>query len=735
MLINFPFENWPKIIPSRWYSEWYLYFLQKANEAQRGVRIKRHLEMVNRIAVWLIFVCAFCLSIHAQIPVFINEIHYDNTGADVGEGIEIAGPAGTNLACFRIYLYNGAAPGAATVYDSVLLAGVIPDQCNGFGTLNFPVNLPAQIQNGSNDGMALVYNPLFPGCGLPGLPYVVQVLSYEGVFTAASGPAIGMTSTDIGVNEASTTAVGLSLQLTGAGVLYSDFTWATIGAATPGALNNGQTFGGTVCGTGPVIPTRMQFALTPSGCNLAGGALTFQVCATNNAGFTAISYNNPITISLISGPGVLSGTTTQNAAFGCATFSGLSLSAAGTYQFRATDGILIDDTSAFVYISTTCATCPNLNAVLVDACGAQEGRNEILFFNSGDFAIPADPNLFSVNYGSGNPPGTGYLNSMATNQPFIDALNLAAGCNLFHDALSNSPIPPNTNFIVMSYTPLTTYNFSAWCPLGAVYVLFSSDPDWDTTSGNWKNCIDCGVGMSGQDPRYFRTDFSNLQGGPTCDFTYNYTPCSDLLCLGNGDGIDFGYGGGAPTATWNECTPTNVLAAEYSRSLQARRVEEDVLLQWQTLNELNSAQFKIERSERVNGPFTQIGALAAAGVSTEPLNYQWTDYNVAHDQLWYRLREVDANGVETLSELVSVGRINDPRALKYATEGRHYTFYIEGNGAVRLELVDATGRLVRKLNGVPGTYDLDLSNLDEGVYCYRILVGIEAYSGKIALTR
>ena len=27
--------------------------------------------------------------------VFINEIHYDNTGADAGEFIEIAGPAGT----------------------------------------------------------------------------------------------------------------------------------------------------------------------------------------------------------------------------------------------------------------------------------------------------------------------------------------------------------------------------------------------------------------------------------------------------------------------------------------------------------------------------------------------------------------------------------------------------------------------------------------------------------------
>ena len=44
----------------------------------------------------------------AAISVFINEIHYDNTGTDAGEAIEIAGPAGTNLAGWSIVLYNGA---------------------------------------------------------------------------------------------------------------------------------------------------------------------------------------------------------------------------------------------------------------------------------------------------------------------------------------------------------------------------------------------------------------------------------------------------------------------------------------------------------------------------------------------------------------------------------------------------------------------------------------------------
>ena len=87
----------------------------------------------------------------AATPVFINEIHYDNTGTDAGEAIEIAGPAGTDLTGWTIVLYNGA---TGLVYDSDALSGVLPDQDNGFGTISlaYPVN---GIQNGDPDGLAL----------------------------------------------------------------------------------------------------------------------------------------------------------------------------------------------------------------------------------------------------------------------------------------------------------------------------------------------------------------------------------------------------------------------------------------------------------------------------------------------------------------------------------------------------------------------------------------------------
>ncbi|HSE10299.1 MAG TPA: ExeM/NucH family extracellular endonuclease [Nocardioidaceae bacterium] len=169
--------------------------------------------------------------------VFVNEIHYDNVSTDSGEAIEIAAPSGTDLTGWSVVLYNGA---NSSTYGTRALSGTVADQQGGFGTtvLNYPSN---GIQNGNPDGVALV-----DASGA-----VVQFLSYGGAFTAANGPAAGTTSTDIGVSESGSTPVGHSLQLTGTGDSYGDFTWAAASASTFGSVNSGQTFGEGGGGTDP----------------------------------------------------------------------------------------------------------------------------------------------------------------------------------------------------------------------------------------------------------------------------------------------------------------------------------------------------------------------------------------------------------------------------------------------------------------------------------------------------
>jgi len=61
--------------------------------------------------------------------------------------------------------------------------------------------------------------------------------------SATNGPAVGLSSDDIGVSEASSLPVGHSLQLGGTGSPYADFSWQTSAANTSGCINAGQTLG------------------------------------------------------------------------------------------------------------------------------------------------------------------------------------------------------------------------------------------------------------------------------------------------------------------------------------------------------------------------------------------------------------------------------------------------------------------------------------------------------------
>ncbi len=111
----------------------------------------------------------------------ISEIHYDNASTDVGEKIEVSGPAGTDLTGWKLVLYNGA---DTKSYATVALTGTIPATCVGRGVVAVAIS---GIQNGDPDAVALVDNG----------GRVIELLSYGGSFTASDGPAAGTVTRNI----------------------------------------------------------------------------------------------------------------------------------------------------------------------------------------------------------------------------------------------------------------------------------------------------------------------------------------------------------------------------------------------------------------------------------------------------------------------------------------------------------------------------------------------------------
>jgi len=162
----------------------------------------------------------------SALPQFINEFHYDNTGGDMYEYVEIAGVSGSDLSGWSLDFYNG---NNGLVYMSWDLSGQISNQESGFGALSFSGS--RGLQNGGNDGMALVDD----------LGQLVQFLSYEGTLTAFDGAAQGETSVDVGISEGSGTAVGQSIQLAGSGFESEEFSWQG-GLSSFGELNTEQVF-------------------------------------------------------------------------------------------------------------------------------------------------------------------------------------------------------------------------------------------------------------------------------------------------------------------------------------------------------------------------------------------------------------------------------------------------------------------------------------------------------------
>ncbi|MFF0379043.1 ExeM/NucH family extracellular endonuclease [Actinoplanes missouriensis] len=199
---------------------------------------------------------------------FISEIHYDNTGTDSGEAVEIEAPAGFDLTGWRVVLYNG---NGGAAYNTATLSGVVP--ASGVVVQTYPTD---GVQNGAPDGVALVKPD----------GTIAEFLTYEGTFTVG-----GVAGTDIGVAETTTTPVGYSLQ-------KIDGAWQAPAASSFGTLNKAVVEEpeepeepGAGCTT-PVTNSIAEVQGTGTATGLAGKTVTVEGVVTadhRTGGYNAIA--------------------------------------------------------------------------------------------------------------------------------------------------------------------------------------------------------------------------------------------------------------------------------------------------------------------------------------------------------------------------------------------------------------------------------------------------------------
>jgi len=145
----------------------------------------------------------------------------------------------------------------------------------------------------------------------------------------------------------------------------------------------------------------------------------------------------------------------------------------------------------------------------------------------------------------------------------------------------------------------------------------------------------------------------------------------------------------------------------------------DVLLTWQTENEINTSHFDIEWS-RNGQDFTKIAAETSANTSGLH-QYRYLHLSPGEGRLYYRLKQVDQNNVFKYSNTAVVNMSKTQKALLYPNPANDLITLKNINAAdiSLIQLLDMHGRQMMQTYVVTGL-QYDISGLGNGSYLLRV---------------
>lgn len=161
--------------------------------------------------------------------------------------------------------------------------------------------------------------------------------------------------------------------------------------------------------------------------------------------------------------------------------------------------------------------------------------------------------------------------------------------------------------------------------------------------------------------------------------------------------------------------------------LKAEPVGDEVLVTWSTLSEEGSERFLVERAG-ADQEFGVIGMVPASGYSNHAINYRTWDSSPLSGMNYYRLRQVDLDGSEHFSDVVSVNRRSSIGLAMHpvpATDRLTLNWTRSEDARFRAQIMDASGRMIRE-QALPGTseaqsHSISLNGLDAGSYLLQVV--------------
>jgi hypothetical protein len=164
--------------------------------------------------------------------------------------------------------------------------------------------------------------------------------------------------------------------------------------------------------------------------------------------------------------------------------------------------------------------------------------------------------------------------------------------------------------------------------------------------------------------------------------------------------------------------------------MTAKAVNNKNVVLWKTATEINNKGFDVQR-KNANGTWESLGFVKG---ENKPSTYTFED-NAPLSISYYRLRQVDFDGKETLSKIVSVAqnKKGQTRIAPNPTSDK-VNIILDNSDLSELTTVtvyDLVGKQVLQQKTTANALELDMSNLAKGVYLVKINADNSTYTEKI----
>lgn len=174
----------------------------------------------------------------------------------------------------------------------------------------------------------------------------------------------------------------------------------------------------------------------------------------------------------------------------------------------------------------------------------------------------------------------------------------------------------------------------------------------------------------------------------------------------------------------------------------AKAKDRTALLNWATASETNNLGFEVEmRTE--SGDFKNLGFVQGHGSVNTQNYYDFEVNGLTSGSHYFRLRQIDANGDANYSPIRQVFIKSETHVSVQpnpAGEVAHFVLSLETSEAVKLEILDGTGRVVgtvAEAEFTSGKFDFayNTNDLPAGLYYYRLSGNVVNETGRFMVSK